>query len=67
MPDGNISRRTILRATGIAAVSAFASPIRAAAPEPTTVTPALIAAIPEVLRSVRLEMFRSGIAILSLG
>src|SRR5467141_1003276 len=44
MPDGNISRRTILRATGIAAVSAFASPIRAAAPEPTTVTPALIEA-----------------------
>ena len=44
MPDGNISRRTILRATGIAAVSAFASPIRAAAPEPTAVTPALIEA-----------------------
>jgi iron(III) transport system substrate-binding protein len=44
MPDGNISRRTILKASGIAAVSAFASPIRAAAPEPTAVTPALIAA-----------------------
>src|SRR6266853_1296803 len=44
MPDGNISRRTILRTAGIAAVSAFASPIRAAAPEPTAVTPALIEA-----------------------
>ncbi len=44
MPDGNISRRTLLRASGIAAMSAFASPTRAAAPEPTTVTPALIEA-----------------------
>jgi len=44
MPDQNISRRTLLRASGIAAMSAFASPIRAAAPEPTAVTPALIEA-----------------------
>jgi iron(III) transport system substrate-binding protein len=44
MRDGNISRRTLLKASGIAAMSAFASPIRAAAPEPTTVTPALIEA-----------------------
>jgi iron(III) transport system substrate-binding protein len=44
MPHRNISRRTLLRASGIAAVSTFASPIRAAAPEPTTVTPALIEA-----------------------
>ena len=44
MPDRNMSRRTILKASGIAAASAFASPIRAAAPEPTAVTPALIEA-----------------------
>src|SRR5260370_20936782 len=44
MPDGHISRRSLLRASGIAAMSTFASPIRAAAPEPTTVTPALIEA-----------------------
>ena len=44
MPDRNISRRTLLRASGLAAVSAFASPTRAAAPEPTAVTPALIEA-----------------------
>jgi tetratricopeptide (TPR) repeat protein len=44
MPDANISRRTILKASGIAAASVFASPIRAAAPEPTAVTPALIEA-----------------------
>ena len=44
MPDGNISRRTILKASGIAALSAFASPIRAEAPEPTSITPALIEA-----------------------
>ncbi len=44
MPGRNISRRTLLKASGAAAVSAFASPIRAAAPEPTAVTPALIAA-----------------------
>jgi iron(III) transport system substrate-binding protein len=44
MPDRNISRRTLLRASGIAAISAYASPLRAAAPEPTAVTPALIEA-----------------------
>jgi iron(III) transport system substrate-binding protein len=44
MADRNISRRTILKASGIAAVSAFASPLRAAAPEPTAVTPTLIEA-----------------------
>src|ERR1700719_2685921 len=44
MLDGNISRRTILKASGIAALSAFASPIRAEAPEPTMITPALIEA-----------------------
>jgi iron(III) transport system substrate-binding protein len=44
MPDRNISRRTLLKASGVAAVGAFASPVRAAAPEPTTVTPALIEA-----------------------
>jgi iron(III) transport system substrate-binding protein len=42
MRDGWLSRRTILKASGAAAISVFASPIRAAAPEPTTVTPALI-------------------------
>jgi iron(III) transport system substrate-binding protein len=44
MPDEHISRRTLIRASGVAAMSAFASPIRAAAPEPTAVTPALIEA-----------------------
>jgi iron(III) transport system substrate-binding protein len=44
MPEPNISRRTLLRASGVAAMSSFASPIRAAAPEPTTATPALIEA-----------------------
>ena len=44
MPHRNISRRTLLKASGVAAVSAFASPTRAAAPEPTVVTPALIEA-----------------------
>jgi iron(III) transport system substrate-binding protein len=44
MPDRNISRRRLLKASGIAALSAFASPLRAAAPEPTAVTPALIEA-----------------------
>jgi iron(III) transport system substrate-binding protein len=42
MRDGWLSRRTLLKASGAAAISVFASPIRAAAPEPTTVTPALI-------------------------
>src|SRR5258707_3937841 len=44
MPDGHTSRGTLIRASGFAARNAFASPIRAAAPEPTTVTPALIEA-----------------------
>jgi iron(III) transport system substrate-binding protein len=44
MHDGKLSRRTILKASGAAAVAVFASPIRAAAPEPTVVTPALIEA-----------------------
>jgi iron(III) transport system substrate-binding protein len=44
MPDRNISRRTLLKTSGIAAISAFASPLQAAAPEPATVTPALIEA-----------------------
>src|SRR5262245_48250227 len=44
MAEGNISRRTLLRASAIAAVSAVASPVRAAPPEPTAVTPALIEA-----------------------
>jgi iron(III) transport system substrate-binding protein len=44
MPDRTISRRTLLKTSGIAAISAFASPLQAAAPEPATVTPALIEA-----------------------
>src|SRR5262249_36297382 len=38
------SRRTVLKASGLAAISAVASPLHAAAPEPTAVTPALIEA-----------------------
>jgi iron(III) transport system substrate-binding protein len=44
MRDPRLSRRTILKASGAAAASVFAAPLRAAAPEPTTVTPALIEA-----------------------
>ena len=44
MPGRNISRRTLLKGSGLAAISAFASPLRAASPEPATVTPALIEA-----------------------
>jgi iron(III) transport system substrate-binding protein len=44
MRDGRLSRRALLEASGAMAISAFASPIRAAAPEPTAVTPALIEA-----------------------
>jgi iron(III) transport system substrate-binding protein len=44
MRDGKISRRTILKASGAAAAAVFASPIRAAAPEPTAITPALVEA-----------------------
>jgi len=39
-----VSRRTILKASGAAAVGVFASPIRAAAPEPASITPDLIEA-----------------------
>jgi iron(III) transport system substrate-binding protein len=44
MRDAQISRRTVLKASGAAAFGVFASPIRAAAAEPTVVTPALIEA-----------------------
>jgi len=44
MGDGKISRRTILKASGAAAAAVFASPTRAAAPEPTAITPALVEA-----------------------
>jgi iron(III) transport system substrate-binding protein len=43
MPDRKISRRVILKASGAAAV-VFSSPLRAAAPEPVAITPALIEA-----------------------
>jgi len=39
-----ISRRDVLKASGAAAITVFASPLRAAAPEPTAITPALIQA-----------------------
>jgi iron(III) transport system substrate-binding protein len=44
MRDRKFTRRTILKASGAAAVTVFASPIRAAAPEPSAITPALIEA-----------------------
>ena len=44
MPEANISRRTLLKVSGITALSAFASPVRAAGPEPTAVTAALVEA-----------------------
>jgi iron(III) transport system substrate-binding protein len=44
MGDGKLSRRMILKVSGAAAFSVFAGPIRAAAPEPTAVTAALIEA-----------------------
>ena len=44
MRDVRLSRRTILKVSGAAAAGVFAAPLRAAAPEPTTVTPALIEA-----------------------
>jgi iron(III) transport system substrate-binding protein len=40
----NLSRRDLLKASTAAAASIFASPIKAAAPEPTAITPALIGA-----------------------
>src|SRR6267142_3695081 len=39
-----LSRRALLKASGAVAVGCFASPVRAAAPEPSPITPALIAA-----------------------
>ncbi len=44
MPSRTVSRRTILTTSAAAGLSAFAAPLRAAAPEPTAVTPALIEA-----------------------
>jgi iron(III) transport system substrate-binding protein len=44
MPGADFSRRDVLKASGAAAMTVFASPGRAAAPEPTVITPALIAA-----------------------
>jgi iron(III) transport system substrate-binding protein len=45
MPDRKISRRAILKASGAgAAAVVFASPLRAAPPEPVAITPALIEA-----------------------
>ncbi len=40
----NLSRRDVLKASTAAAASVFASPIRAAPPEPSAITPALIEA-----------------------
>jgi iron(III) transport system substrate-binding protein len=43
--DGNLSRRDLLAATtALAAGTVFAEPLKAAAPEPSVITPALIAA-----------------------
>jgi iron(III) transport system substrate-binding protein len=42
MQAAKFSRRDVLKASGAAAMTAFATPIRAAAPEPTAITPALI-------------------------
>jgi len=39
-----ISRRELLAGSGALALTTYASPIRAAAPEPSTITPALIEA-----------------------
>jgi iron(III) transport system substrate-binding protein len=44
MRAGEFSRRDMLKASGAAAMTVFATPLRAAAPEPTAITPALIAA-----------------------
>jgi len=44
MPSQTISRRTILKTSAAAGLSVFAAPLRAAAPEPTAVTPALVEA-----------------------
>jgi iron(III) transport system substrate-binding protein len=42
MSNIQLSRRDILKASTALAAAAFASPVRAAAPEPTAITPALI-------------------------
>jgi iron(III) transport system substrate-binding protein len=44
MRKGGVSRRDVLKGSTALAATAFASPIKAAAPEPTIVTPALIEA-----------------------
>jgi len=44
MRTGKLSRRDILEGTGSLAATLFASPIKAAAPEPTAITPQLIEA-----------------------
>ena len=43
MRAGKFSRRDMLKASGAAAMTVFATPLRAAAPEPSAITPALIA------------------------
>ncbi len=44
MPKLTITRRTVLKGTSALALTAFASPLKAAAPEAEPITPALIAA-----------------------
>src|ERR1700727_181692 len=44
MRAGRFSRRDMLKASGATAMTVFATPLRAAAPEPTEITPALVAA-----------------------
>ena len=44
MSARRVSRRDVLQVSGAAAMTVFASPLRAAAPEPTAVTPSLIEA-----------------------
>ena len=41
MSGRRFSRRDVLKASAAAASGLFASPLRAAAPEPTTITPGL--------------------------
>ena len=44
MRAGKLSRRDVLKASGAAAMTVFATPLRAAPPEPTAITPALVEA-----------------------
>jgi iron(III) transport system substrate-binding protein len=45
MPDRDLSRRDVIKAsTALAASTLFAEPLKAAAPEPSAITPALVAA-----------------------